>query len=201
MNEHKDNWKANSKLEYLQQGLEYFIAHYKEGGIKSIAFPKLGAQNGKLSWDEVGPLMVKYLSQADIDVYIYIADGDKEYFPINDHAEKVAWQRFNELALSSESLIEVIQLSERQAKKVFEKRQSLEFTSFADIQTIENLAKVSLQRIKDYINSQVYPPNQLPGMSAENKVSPNMRKSKETPQKRKVKNKPRREVDRVPLPL
>ncbi len=50
-----------------------------KAGIKSIAFPKLGAQNGKLSWDEVGPLMAKYLGQLDIDVYIYIVEGDKEY--------------------------------------------------------------------------------------------------------------------------
>jgi len=77
----KDTWKANSKIEYLEQGLEYFVAHYKEVGITSIAFPKLGTHNGKLSWDDVGPLMVKYLSQLDIDVHIYITERDKEYFP------------------------------------------------------------------------------------------------------------------------
>src|SRR5438067_13688642 len=75
----KNHWKPPSKIEYLEKGLEYFVANYKKTGIKSIAFPKLGAQNGKLSWDEVGPLMVKYLSQLDIDVYIYIAEGDREY--------------------------------------------------------------------------------------------------------------------------
>lgn len=76
----KDTWRADSELEYLEKGLEYFVSNYKRAEIKSIAFPKLGAQNGKLSWDDVGPLMVKYLSQVDIDVYIYIAEGDKEYF-------------------------------------------------------------------------------------------------------------------------
>lgn len=76
----KDSWRTNSKIEYLEKGLEYFVAHYKEANITSVAFPKLGTQNGKLSWDEVGPLMIKYLSKLDIDVYIYIAEGDKEYF-------------------------------------------------------------------------------------------------------------------------
>ena len=75
----KNDWKLPSKLEYLEKGLEYLVGNYKKAGIKSIAFPKLGAQNGKLSWDEVGPLMAKYLGQLDIDVYIYIAEGDKEY--------------------------------------------------------------------------------------------------------------------------
>lgn len=75
----KYHWHPPSKLEYLERGLDYFVANYKKAGIQSIAFPKLGAQNGKLSWDEVGPLMAKYLSQIDIDVYIYIAEGDKKY--------------------------------------------------------------------------------------------------------------------------
>lgn len=44
-----------------------------------IVFPKLGRQNGRLSWEEMGPLMAKYLSQLDIDVSIHIAEGDKEY--------------------------------------------------------------------------------------------------------------------------
>ena len=82
----KNSWRGNSKLEYLQKGLEFLVAHYKNAGIKSIAFPKLGTQNGKLSWDEVGPLMVNYLSQLDIDVYIYIVEGDRryQYDPLQD---------------------------------------------------------------------------------------------------------------------
>lgn len=75
----KNRWRLPSKLEYIQKGLEFFLTCYKNAGIKSIAFPKLGTQNGKLSWDDVGPLMVKYLNQLDIDVYIYISEGDREY--------------------------------------------------------------------------------------------------------------------------
>ena len=75
----KDDWRLPSKLEYLEQGLEYVVANYKKVGIISIAFPKLGAGLGQLSWDEVGPLMAEYLSQVDVEVYIYVAEGDKEY--------------------------------------------------------------------------------------------------------------------------
>jgi O-acetyl-ADP-ribose deacetylase (regulator of RNase III) len=75
----KDDWRFPSKLEYLEKGLQYVVDNYKQEGITSIAFPKLGVQNGQLSWDDVGPLMAKYLSQLDIDVYIYISDGDIEY--------------------------------------------------------------------------------------------------------------------------
>jgi len=55
------------------------VENYKKACITSIAFPKLGAQNGKLSWDDLGPLMAKYLCKLDIDVSIYIAEGDREY--------------------------------------------------------------------------------------------------------------------------
>lgn len=75
----KDHWRDDSKLEYLEQGLQYFVDHYKEMGIESIAFPRLGAGLGKLPWDEVGPLMVKYLGQVDCEVMIYIAEDNKKY--------------------------------------------------------------------------------------------------------------------------
>lgn len=153
----KNEWKLPSKIEYLEQGLAYFVANYKKAGIKSIAFPKLGAQNGKLSWDDVGPLMAKYLSQVDIDVYIYIAEGDKEYqydVELEHTAKESMWKRFNELALSEEELVQKIPLSPREARKVVEKRKAIEFTSIADIESITNIAKVSVKRIKHYLSQQ-----------------------------------------------
>ncbi|MEO6887756.1 MAG: macro domain-containing protein [Ktedonobacteraceae bacterium] len=83
----KDDWRHPSQLAYLEEGLTYVVAHYKEAGIQSIAFPKLGTQNGQLSWDDVGPLMARYLSQLDIDVYIYISnkeDTEYQYPPPQD---------------------------------------------------------------------------------------------------------------------
>lgn len=153
----KKEWRLPSKIEYLEQGLEYFVANYKKAGIKSIAFPKLGAQNGKLSWDDVGPLMAKYLSQVDIDVYIYIAEGDKEYqydVELEHTAKESMWKRFNELALLEEELVQKIQLSSREARKVVEKRKATELTTIADIESITNIAKVSVKRIKDYLSQQ-----------------------------------------------
>src|SRR6266849_722102 len=126
----KNHWRYSSKLEYLEKGLEFLVAHYKKVGITSIAFPKLGAQNGKLSWDEVGPLMAKHLSQLNIDVYIYIAEGDREYQydpqRENDIKEKI-WKQFSELARSQDPLIQEVKLSLREAKKVTAKREVMEF--------------------------------------------------------------------------
>src|SRR6266849_997299 len=169
----KDSWRADSKLEYLEKGLEFLVARYKNAGIKSIAFPKLGAQNGKLSWDDVGPLMARYLSQLDIDVYIYIAEGDREYQydpqRENDIKEKI-WKQFSELARSQDPLIQEVKLSLREAKKVTAKREVMEFASLADIEGIEGLAKITLKRIKEYVNNLPHKKVELPGMAAANTV-------------------------------
>jgi len=175
----KNDWKLPSKLEYLEKGLEYLVDNYKKAGIKSIAFPKLGAQNGKLLWDEVGPLMARYLSQVDIDVYIYIAEDDKEYQydpqRESDIKEKI-WRQFSELALSQDRLIQEVQLSPKEAKKVEQKRELMKFTSFADIEAIEGLAKVSLKRIKVYIAHQRCKQIELFAMQSANSSHPEEKK-------------------------
>lgn len=67
----KKHWRAPSQLEWIEQGLRYFALNYKKANIKSIAFPKLGTNNGKLSWEVVKPLMEKYLANLDdIDITI-----------------------------------------------------------------------------------------------------------------------------------
>jgi len=163
----KDHWRFPSKFEYLEKGLAFLVANYKKAGIKSIAFPKLGAQNGKLSWDDVGPLMAKYLSQLDIDVHIYIAEGDREYQydPLEDsRTNERIWKEFSELALSIDRLCQEVGLSRREATKVAKSREAIEFKSLADIGSIEKLAKTSAKKIKDYINRQKLTVTELPGL-------------------------------------
>ncbi len=57
----KAHWRGKSKLKYVEEGLKTFAANYRKWGIKSIAFPKLGCGQGGLHWNEVEPLMRKYL--------------------------------------------------------------------------------------------------------------------------------------------
>ena len=58
----KNHWRQKSKLEYIEKGLVAFKEKYEEWGITSIAFPRLGCQQGGLDWAEVKPLMEKYLA-------------------------------------------------------------------------------------------------------------------------------------------
>lgn len=70
----KLHWKYPSKMEYLQAGLEKFVATYQARGIQSIAFPILGSANGGLDEEESLALMQKYLLNCDIPVEIYRYD-------------------------------------------------------------------------------------------------------------------------------
>jgi len=67
----KKHWRNPSRLEYIEKGLQDFVATYKQHGIKSVAFPKIGAGLGGLAWRDVKRLMEKYLSGLDIRVEIY----------------------------------------------------------------------------------------------------------------------------------
>ena len=66
----KNHWRNPSNICYIEEGLKYFIENYKKVNIDSIAFPKLGTNNGGLDWNDVKTVMEKYLKRADIDVYI-----------------------------------------------------------------------------------------------------------------------------------
>ncbi len=76
----KVHWRNPSKLEYIEQGLKKFVDNWQRLGINSIAFPRLGCGNGNLDWDDVRPLMEKYLKSLPITVYIYV-DNYKESTP------------------------------------------------------------------------------------------------------------------------
>lgn len=91
----KENWRNPSKLEYIEKGLYKFVSTYSEKNITSIAFPRLGCGNGELNWDDVKPLMEKYLKALPIDVYIYLGPGNN---PIPEHKnqkETLDWLKKN----------------------------------------------------------------------------------------------------------
>lgn len=71
----KDHWRSPSKMAYIEDGLDWFISHYQELGITSIAFPPLGCGNGGLDWIDVGALMVKKLQKLPVDIEIYAPYG------------------------------------------------------------------------------------------------------------------------------
>lgn len=91
----KENWRNPSKIEYLEEGLKKFVNKYAEKGITSIAFPKLGCGNGELSWDDVKPVMERYLKPLPITIYIYVG-VDKTQTPEHiAQQETMEWLKKN----------------------------------------------------------------------------------------------------------
>lgn len=78
----KEHWRSPSKMEYIEKGLMAFQRKYADYNITSIAFPKLGCGNGELDWEQVKPLMEKYLKELPIDIYIYLSPGTD---PVPEH--------------------------------------------------------------------------------------------------------------------
>jgi len=71
----KDHWRSPSRLADIERGLDYFLRHYVEWGVKSAALPPLGCGNGGLKWAEVGPLIYEKLHGLEIDVEVYAPYG------------------------------------------------------------------------------------------------------------------------------
>lgn len=71
----KKHWKENSKIEYIEEGLNFIIERMNDNWsliISSIAFPLLGCGNGGLNKEEVLDIMINKLNQLnDIKVEIY----------------------------------------------------------------------------------------------------------------------------------
>ena len=73
----KDHWRNKSTLAGIEQGLQWLQKTYKNQEIKSLAIPALGCGLGGLSWEDVGPLMCKYLISLDIPVALYLPTESK----------------------------------------------------------------------------------------------------------------------------
>lgn len=74
----KGHYRFPSNIKWIEKGLEDFCKTFIEKDIKTVAFPKLGTSNGGLSWDEVKPIMLKYLSRlTNITVFLCL-DEEKQ---------------------------------------------------------------------------------------------------------------------------
>ena len=67
----KRHWRDDSRITDIEFGLDYFVQHYREWEITSIAFPPLECDGG-LSWAQVENLMTEKLSAITIPVEIYM---------------------------------------------------------------------------------------------------------------------------------
>lgn len=115
----KENWRNPSKLEYIEKGLYKFVSTYADKSITSIAFPRLGCGNGELNWDEVRPLMEKYLKPLPIDVYIYLGVESNSVPEHKTPKETLEWMKTNAKDMSFNGVKDEIVYNSRLAPYSF----------------------------------------------------------------------------------
>lgn len=68
----KDHWKQKSKIDYIDEGLDDFLAQVGNLGIRSVVLPPLGCGNGGLDWEDVRSLIVRKLSSVDgVEFFVF----------------------------------------------------------------------------------------------------------------------------------
>ena len=101
----KKDWKQPSKVEWIENSLKEFVSGYRDIGIKSVAFPWMGAVNGGIPVEIIKKIMRSYLSNlTDISIEVYDFDPDVSdplFEKLNDIA-KIQPLNIKELSKKSE---------------------------------------------------------------------------------------------------
>jgi O-acetyl-ADP-ribose deacetylase (regulator of RNase III) len=75
----KNKWRANSKMEYIEKGLDELINLLNKLNAPSVAIPPLGSGNGGLIWADVKNLIEEKLSPVSENVEILIYEPSMNY--------------------------------------------------------------------------------------------------------------------------
>ena len=117
----KGHWRAATRLQDVESGLDYFVKRFRSWGITSVAFPPLGCGNGGLEWATVGPLMYSKLRRIGVPVELYAPYGtpasqlSHEFLGANQQMEfEVKGRRREKLRPEWAALVEVLYELEQQ---------------------------------------------------------------------------------------
>ena len=142
----KYDWKYDSKIVYLEKGLQKFVETYREKNITSIAFPLLGASKGNIPENISLDIMRRYLDNLDIYVEIYYFDPSAED-DIFLKFKKI-WFTHSDEVLSRESGIRIDFV-----RKVKEALQIDRIKSMSSLLSIKGIGDKTLEKAFKFANS------------------------------------------------
>jgi O-acetyl-ADP-ribose deacetylase (regulator of RNase III) len=135
----KDDWKKPSNISWIKEGLRSFYNNYKNYGVKSVAFPKLGTNNGGLDWQDVKDLMERCFSKLE-DIEIFIC--------LDNRAPKgTEGKMLNILNNITHEELKQIRLNSKSIDKLIESRP---YKRFFEVSKIKGIGVTSYQRLHDY---------------------------------------------------
>jgi len=144
----KEDWKDDSKIEYLEDGLQKFVDTYKEKGITSVAFPVLGSRHGNIPENESIKVMESYLSRIDIPVEIYRYDPD-----LPDDLYESLKNKF--LSMSIEEIKEKAQIQKQYAEKLLKILGDDKIKNISSLTSVEGIGIRTLEKVFDYLFNRV----------------------------------------------
>lgn len=134
----KNHWRAPSKIEWIEEGLKYFSLNYKKANIDSIAFPKLGTNNGGLNWDKVKCIMENYLGRLDDIEVIVCLDNLKE-------AEGIEKKMLDDInSLPFEKIKSYFRLNNKQSEAI---KNSLPVNRFWKLSTLKGVGEKTYEKL------------------------------------------------------
>jgi len=144
----KKDWKDDSKIEYLEEGLQKLVDSYKEKGITSIAFPVLGSNHGNIPEEESIKIMKRYLIKCDIPVEIYLYDPDSP-----DDLYESLKNKF--LSMSIEEIKEKAQIQKQYAEKLLGILRDDKIKNISSLTSVEGIGIRTLEKVFDYLFNRV----------------------------------------------
>lgn len=124
----KFHFSKPSQMEWIEQGLEFFVLNYKKWNIKSVAFPLLGVRNGGLNPDDVISLIENKLAELSIPVYVCLNKTQ-------DKLSTVLLERFN--SCDPYAVADQLKLNKKQTQVfVFSHKKIKRFIDISDLSGI-----------------------------------------------------------------
>lgn len=139
----KENWKDDSKIEYLEKGLQKFLDTYKQKGIISIAFPTLGARHGNIPEKLSIDIMTRYLKGCNIPIEIYIYDPETP----DDIYENLKNKMIN---ISYKDLKEKIGIQKQYAEKLLLAFNNNKIKNISSIFKIKGIGIKTFEKLFDF---------------------------------------------------
>ncbi len=143
----KKDWKHPSKVEWIENCLKEFVSRYRDIGIKSVAFPWMGAMNGKIPIEKIKKIMRDYLSNlTDINVEVYDFDPDASDILFEKLSNIVKSQYLSIKDLSKRSGIQA-----RYLKKVIETLQQENIKSLPCLIESGVIGKANIEKLYAFL--------------------------------------------------